>query len=282
MTNLTTEQINALVSKINNSNKCDATCRREKMSETLKQKWINAKNNLKNAPSKVKTAEKNYYVFSEGQLDYDEMLLQRYKKTADIIKRKAKTLHNDFMNNMRTMIDDYRAEVLYSKRMNELLETREKLNKKLKSKLDDKVSNNLTNDRRFLYEDKELNRLQTYRTFLIVIYFAFAAVFLIFGNFFKKNTFNNKIKWIDAAAALAIGFILFKFIYSFSTTFIIVLIIGYVLMSGLLGLKAATDFINIIIIPFIIDLISRLIFYIYYRIKYIMNNKAPKNVYTNL
>ena len=235
---LTQDKINTLISKVNNYTACDTTCRRNKDLQALKEKLSEAKNNLKNAPTAVETAEKNYYVFSEGEKGYEDRMLQRYTKTADLRKQKALTKHRELVKDITTMISDYNAETLYTQRMNELLEIKIKKNKNLKKQVDNNLSTTLTNDRRVTYEDKQLNGLHSMRKTMKYIYYSILVIYLIFGNFFKNSLYKKPIVWLY-----------------------IILYIAF---------------------PFIINLISEFVFNLFHKIKYLLNNKAPKNVYTNL
>lgn len=235
---LSQTQINNLIAKVNSYTDCDSTCRRNKNLQDLKDKLTTAKENLKNGPSSVSTAEKNYYVFSEGEKGYEDRMLQRYTKTADLRKQKALTKHKELIKDINTMINDYTAETLYTQRIDELLEIKIKENKKLKKQLDTDLSTTLTNDRRVTYEDKQLNGLHSFRKTMKYIYYSILVIYLIFGKFFKKALYKKPLTWL--------------------------LIIIY------------------IVFPFLINLISRLVFYLFHKMKYLLNNKSPKNVYTNL
>ena len=276
---MNTNQLNSLIDKISNSDNCDSTCRREKETETLKQKWLKAKQNLKSAPLRVQNAERKYYVFSEGEQGYDDMLFQRYTKTADMLKQNALAQHRDLMKNFKTMINDYNSETLYTQRMNELLKIKMKENKNLKSKLDQKLSNTLTNDRRVIYEDQQLTGLQYYRKIMTYIYFIFIVIYLIIGNFFKE--YKLSFSWIGLGLGLGLG-TLFSWLLHLEIGWWIGLTLCVGLGLGILGLMLGLELMIMIALPFLLNIISRLIFFIYHQIKYILNNKAPKNVYTNL
>ena len=82
-------KINSLIELAKERLMCDSACQKEKKSAELKKKFTSAQKNLRDAPEEVSLAEKNYYVFSQGYPAYEDMLFDRYSKTAEEMKKKT-------------------------------------------------------------------------------------------------------------------------------------------------------------------------------------------------
>ena len=106
----TANMINALIEQSKDSLLCGPDCQQQKTSNELEQKYLAAQTDLKTAPIDFQNAKKNYYVFTEGQSAYNNMLEGELKdkanKIGELIKEKfneeieqAKTL-NIYLNNV--------------------------------------------------------------------------------------------------------------------------------------------------------------------------------------
>ena len=85
-------------------------------------------------------------------------------------------------------------------RINELLKIRLKENEKLKKIIDDKTGTAQTNDRKVVYESREKEWLETVRKSLIYLLILIVVLYLIFGNFFKKQLYKSIKIWVIIAA----------------------------------------------------------------------------------
>ena len=65
------DNINQTIQMINNKVMCGPECQKQKEIDDLKQKYIQAENNLNTAPSQYNTAKKNYFIASEGRPAYE-------------------------------------------------------------------------------------------------------------------------------------------------------------------------------------------------------------------
>jgi hypothetical protein len=116
--------INNLLTTVSNSITCDDECQRRKNADALKLKYDAAKQNVKDAPFELTTAEKNYYEYIEGDEGYNKMLLERYTKTAKELKKKSLTKHEEIMKDINILYKDLETTRLYEKRMIELKKIR--------------------------------------------------------------------------------------------------------------------------------------------------------------
>ena len=205
-------KINSLIELAKERLMCDSACQKEKKSADLKKKFEKAQTNLRDAPEDVSSAEKNYYVYAKGYPAYEDMLFDRYSKTAEELKKKSTQKHKKLMEEIDTYIKDYKAEVIYSKRMNELLKVRVKENRRLRIEIEDDIAVVQTNDRRVTYEDKELDSAATVRKTLRFLYYFMLVLWILLGDFFSKSRYANLKTWGLMAIYIAFPFAINKII----------------------------------------------------------------------
>ena len=200
-------KINSLVELAKERLMCDSACQKEKKSAELKKKFATAQTNLKDAPEEVSLAEKNYYVFAKGYPAYEDMLFDRYSKTAEELKTKSVHKHKNFMQEVDTYISDYKAETIYSKRMRELLKVRTEENKRLRREIENDIAVVQTNDRRVTYEDEELGSAESTRKVLSYVYYLLLVLWILMGDFFPKARYSSLKTW-----GLIVVYIVFPFV----------------------------------------------------------------------
>ena len=67
------QKINELLDKSADAIMCGPSCQKLRITEELKQKYLDAETNMQTAPVKLEESKKNYYVYSEGSSYYDNM-----------------------------------------------------------------------------------------------------------------------------------------------------------------------------------------------------------------
>lgn len=231
-------KINGLIEFAKDQLICDSYCQSNKKAQALKNNFNDAKLNLENAPEKVFEAEKDFYVYTEGEEVYNKMLFNKYYKEACDEKTAAIKRHKNFIKEIQILINNYEMDKINLDRMNELLRIRVKENDKLKKTIDTDKGIANTNDRKVYYESKEMEWLESMRKLFIYIIIFMTILYLIFSNFFKNKMYKNIKVWIIVSAFI---------IYFLS-----------------------------------VNILSRVTFWIYDKIIYFYNNKAPRDVYINL
>ena len=202
-------RLNALIETARDRLVCDSDCQKGRESESLKKIWDKSKANLRNAPSQESIAEKNYYVFKDGEQGYRDMLFKRYTKTADQMRIKSLSEHDTLVAELKALLADYEAETIYSKRMNELLRIRVRENKELKNAIEEDVGITLTNDRKFEYESEEFQGLKSVRKGLMLLYYLILVLYLILGNFFRDALYRNWKAWLAIISYIAFPFTIY-------------------------------------------------------------------------
>lgn len=91
-------QVNDFIGKsgIDNPIKCDDKCQEDKIKAELYQKYITARENEKNASTKLMDAEKSYYTYSEGDYEYNKMNQNKY---LNIGKKMEKAIEKKYLDN---------------------------------------------------------------------------------------------------------------------------------------------------------------------------------------
>ena len=206
--------------------------------QTLKNAWDNSITNLQEAPEEERLAEKNFLIYQDGEVGYNDVLLKRYQQIADQQVRNLLDKFRESKSAWETWLAKYSSQTTYTQRMNQLYKIKLDENEKFKKSLRNELDSTLTNDRKVAYEEQEFYYLHRLRTFTIYLYFGLLITFLIFGKFFKNKLYKNISVWVYIAIYIAF--------------------------------------------PFILPFIPIGIFYIIDQIKYLLNNKAPKNAYVDL
>ena len=77
---ITQEKINELLNLSTEALMCGPDCQKQKISDELKQKYLDAENNMETAPIKLEETKKNYYIYTEGRPYYDNMREEELKQ----------------------------------------------------------------------------------------------------------------------------------------------------------------------------------------------------------
>ena len=208
---LSTDKINNLIQNTNNILQCDDECQRREHIDKLRNKWLAAKEIKENAPINVEDAERNLYVFEEGAYKYKQMLLERYKKQAEETENESLKSNTEFMNEIITYNQYYNSQIISFNKLKNYLKIKKNENNKLKLELDNIIASVQTNDRRSVYEKKNINYIKIIYNIIIVIFFITSIIYLIYAiNKYYIN--NNNIYFLKDIITIIILYILF-FIY---------------------------------------------------------------------
>jgi hypothetical protein len=245
---LPSSKMNSVVSNLQSMINCDSECQKAKTAADLRRKLIKARQTEVTAPEYVADAEKNYYVFTKGEVGYKDMLVNRYRKVANVKKNKAEKNHEELMNELETLTKDYQAEDSTLMRMRELLRIRLNENKELRKAIDNDIAAVQTNDRRVVYENWAGEWLGKVRALIKSIYWVLLVFYFVYNPIvdIMANNSINKYFTIDSAKKN-----------------IPVMVLG-------------------VILPFLVGRIISFILMIIAHLSRFFSNSAPKNVYINL
>jgi hypothetical protein len=189
------DKINSLLETSSQSLLCGPDCQKFKTSDELKQKYLDAQTNKITAPIKLEESRKNYYVFTEGENYYNNMLEDELKKKAEQLSINISENFNEEISSAKTMNEFYNTSVINSNYTQELLNQYTEKNADLKLKLRDNHGDILTNDRKTYYESNALERLRLWYTFWWYIYYLLVIVFLL-AIFLSPSNFSIIVKLI--------------------------------------------------------------------------------------
>jgi hypothetical protein len=190
--------------------KCDPECERQKQVTILKQDYDNQLNNVATAPSKLKTARKNYVTLDKGEPEYNNMIEAELKTKAETI---AKSYNEQFQDNMKQMVQS----LIIQDSLTKSLGVMDMHNDNLQSSttyVGDEVEltqdDILMNDRKTYYENQNYNILLDWYMFFSWIYWLLGIIFII-SIFIVKNDLTVKTK-IIYTVNIVLYFLLMKYI----------------------------------------------------------------------
>jgi hypothetical protein len=172
-------QINDIIEKANSAIICGPECQRQKQADMLRQKYLDAQTNLQTAPINLENSRKEYYVFTEGQPYYDNLLEQELKQKAEIIAKLLTESFNDELASAITMNEYYKTDVENCKNTQELLIKTIEENDKLQLELRKTRGDILTNDRKTYYENNASDKLDVWYKFWWYVYYIAVIILLI-------------------------------------------------------------------------------------------------------
>jgi hypothetical protein len=165
----------------------------------LTNKLNKAQQNLKDAPLELSLAEKNLYVFNDGQPDgefvYNTIIIDRFATTAEDLKRNSINKQQEYMSNLAQNLKQHQAELLFKTRTDELLKTRQNENDELHKKINlyDRILQ--TNERKVVYENNDMNSIYMYRRIMLFLYYGAIICYIIFGNFIPDKLYTKYSVW---------------------------------------------------------------------------------------
>lgn len=192
-----------------------------KEKKQLQNNLKNYKTNISRYPDQLAKAElklKKFDIFGDPDADRDSIkkkldtykgqLKNNFTNIANSIMANSLAQHENYNRDLQTMIIHYRSQEAYSKRMQNLLDTKQAENKKMQDELEKLTKKGLTYNRKAIYEDYEIETLNSIRNIMFYIYYIIFILYLIFGNFFTNKEYRSVSVWIYMTLYLAAPFYL--------------------------------------------------------------------------
>ena len=176
---LNQDKINDLLNKSAEALLCGPDCQKMKITDELKQKYLDAETNIQIAPIKLEQTKKNYYVYKEGRPFYDNMLEEELKQKAEKISELLGETFNEEVSSANTMNQYLNTALINSEYTSELFKKYTSDNQELKLQLRNSRGDILTNDRKTYYETEALTQLKLWYRFWWYIYYMLVIVFTI-------------------------------------------------------------------------------------------------------
>lgn len=173
------DKFNSFLEKATSVISCDSECQKNKSSEELKQKYLDAQLNLITAPNQVTVATKNYITYSQGEVAYNEY---NEAKLTEIAKKITTTFKSSFdtqVKDLNITIDTYDGLLINFRNVVDLYTNYIKENAELKKELNETTKDIVTNDRKTYYQDQGISNLNSYYTYILVLYIITVVVYLV-------------------------------------------------------------------------------------------------------
>jgi hypothetical protein len=129
------QQINDLLDKSAEAIMCGPTCQKQKITEQLKQKYLDAETNMQTAPIKLEESKKNYYIYSEGRPYYDNMQEEELKQKANKVAELLEKNFNEELSSAKTMNSYLNTALINSQYTKDLLDNYLEKNQELKTRI---------------------------------------------------------------------------------------------------------------------------------------------------
>jgi len=213
----TTTQINQLIAQTSQALLCGpgSECEKKQKTDELHQKYLAAQTNLQSAPYEEHSAEKKYYVYSQGGAAYDKLIFERLKIEAE---KKANKTNVSFNKNITLATES--NDTLGSLTKNyfhvlELYETYVEENAILGERIRSYGADLVTNDRKTFYEVQNYDILSSWFKIWRWIYFILLIVFTL-GIFLTKSSYSYFAK-----ISLLILFIIYPYTINYVVLYLL-------------------------------------------------------------
>jgi hypothetical protein len=190
---LTSNKINDLIDNAAKMVFCGpgSACQKQQVTDALQKKYLDAQVNVQVAPLQLETTKKNYYVYKEGRPYYNDLIEKELSQKVTAIANMITEKFNEEIVNANIMNSYYNTIQINSENTIELYKEYLKKNKLLDELIKGSHGDVLTNDRKTYYETEALDRLKSWHTFLISLYFILLIVF-VFTLFYYPNDMSRK------------------------------------------------------------------------------------------
>jgi hypothetical protein len=162
----------------------------EQNTNNLRQLYLEAIKNYITGPEQIEQTYKNYYVYENGELAYNQEQENTLLKRANIITNNYLTNFKENIANSVTLLESYSSLLINYQNVQAYLNNFTKENPILEKKLKNKNADIVTNDRKSYYEDQQIDTLYYYHKILLYIYIFILIAFLI-CMIFKSSNFSR-------------------------------------------------------------------------------------------
>ena len=184
-------KLNSLIEMLNEQIKCGPVCQQMQRDQNLKRIY--------------------YYEATKGSVFYNDMLKERYSKEIKDIAMKSIKQHGDNVKEIKTQINKYNSETIYSEKMEKLLERLLSENLSFKEQADKNKSLIYTNDRKTFYEDQQIENIYYWRRVIIALFWILFLSLCINVLFLKKK-YDDYKTWIRLFIVALFPFYIIPFI----------------------------------------------------------------------
>jgi hypothetical protein len=171
---------------------------------------MNAEQRGANSEEEIEQAKKNYYLYAGGENAYNAVKSSEYAQSAADYQNDATNEMNQLQDQISDSLERYTYNTEHIQSLNELYAIKVKKNNEIENKIDEYNKITFTSQRKIVYENHDMTRIQTYHKIVIFIYYGLFLYYLVDGNFFSDKLYNDKIM-----VSVFLFYLLFPFILKF-------------------------------------------------------------------
>jgi len=181
---------NTMIDKVNENSEisCDSACQHARKLQELKDQYLRAQTNVADAPNELIDKERDYYVFKEGDYEYNQMMEKRYNKQSDAI---IGVLFKKYLNEyeeVETILNSVSQQKKIGSYVSDLATTYTDKNEFLHNEVEDNASSiNIFNRESYYYNHYNIFIERLYKWFYYIIV-ALTVLFIISVLLAKKIT----------------------------------------------------------------------------------------------
>tara|TARA_Y100000590_G_C15647500_1_gene987449 strand:+ start:604 stop:1377 length:774 start_codon:yes stop_codon:yes gene_type:complete len=179
-------QLNELHNKFQQLDVCDAECQKKRKLKQLKNTYTNAKNLFRNAPIRLKSAEKAYYTELKGDQYYSTIQEKKYTKKA---QEQVEKWDNDLLQyflQLDNQIGYFNTQYIYGNNIENVYKNQLNKLKNIRQKIAKTISKKHVNDRIGYFYDYNTSVVNSIIYYMKIVYWVlFSIMILIF--LYKKQ-----------------------------------------------------------------------------------------------
>ena len=196
--------IQPLMDKYNESNPlvCDANCQADKVKDKYYKAYITAKKNLDDAQKNERDAEENFYTLGQPEASYTTMKSNAAEDEISNISKLIVANFDDKVNALQDRIDDYNAQTIYAKHIQELSDSYGRDINQLSSSIGQYKNEININSRLSYYYSKQIKSQRSMGFFLRVLYWFLLTIFICYFLLYHKMILDKKRGGIGIAMVI--------------------------------------------------------------------------------
>lgn len=182
-------RLNAFLNSATKTIACGPDCQKEKISQELKKKYDDAKNNLALAEPQYQVARQNYYTYVSGKNEYDNVIENELNNEADKIVSFFKMFIEKEINKINTQLESYDGISINFSNIKDLLQQYREENESLEKQIKEETNDILTNERKTYYKNQDVDYLNSaYSYVFIIIYIIVVLCFGVLSLIYPSQT----------------------------------------------------------------------------------------------
>ena len=209
-------KINGLIDTMNQQKNaiCDAKCMRNKELQKLFLNYTSAKKDFRNGEKNIETAEEKYYLADKGSYWYSNFKRTNAEKASNEDILKIQTNLDSQYKDMRRTIGYYESQLIYRKRMEQLLNNYNDKLETAQSEVKQLDSDTNISKRLSRYYEKDMEWSSSAFYYIHNLYWILAIIIIVFvlwGFYKKKFTSSSQIPMITVFCFVFIPLVLKPF-----------------------------------------------------------------------